>query len=102
MKPVSRATEYLVTAKVHLRLGLSAHGRPRGRPQGITIPPRGYRLRTGKTLVDGRIAWMAPRGYQSVGQMKGYMSQAKVADPSAFERASYVKVLECYRGPHPT
>ena len=48
------------------------------------------------------IAWMARRGYQSVSQMKGYMSQAKVADPTAFERANYVKVLECYRGPHPT
>jgi dihydroorotate dehydrogenase (fumarate) len=32
--------------------------------------------------------------------MKGSMSQRKVADPSAFERANYIKVLESYKSPY--
>jgi dihydroorotate dehydrogenase (fumarate) len=31
-------------------------------------------------------------------QMKGSMSQRKVADPTAFERANYIKTLESYKG----
>jgi dihydroorotate dehydrogenase (fumarate) len=54
------------------------------------------------TLVDGMSRWMERRGYESVGQMKGSMSQAKVADPTAFERANYIKVLENYESPYPT
>jgi dihydroorotate dehydrogenase (fumarate) len=38
--------------------------------------------------------WMARKGYESVEQMKGAMSQERVADPSAFERANYLRILE--------
>ncbi len=47
-------------------------------------------------------AWMDQRGYESIAQMKGSMSQLKVQDPSAFERANYIKVLESYRLDYPT
>jgi dihydroorotate dehydrogenase (fumarate) len=30
--------------------------------------------------------------------MKGAMSQKSVADPAAFERANYIKILEKYKG----
>ena len=53
-----------------------------------------------KTLVDGMNEWMDRRGYESVEQMKGSMSQQKVADPSAFERANYIKVLSSYKSPY--
>jgi dihydroorotate dehydrogenase (fumarate) len=36
--------------------------------------------------------------YVSVRQMKGSMSQRNVADPTAFERANYIKTLESYKG----
>jgi dihydroorotate dehydrogenase (fumarate) len=49
------------------------------------------------TLIDGMKIWMEKRGYNSVAQMKGSMSQEKVADPTAFERANYIKVLQSYR-----
>ncbi len=49
------------------------------------------------TLVDGVTAWMERRGYSGVQQMKGSMSQANVADPTAFERANYIKMLESYK-----
>jgi dihydroorotate dehydrogenase (fumarate) len=41
--------------------------------------------------------WMHEHEYVSVGQMKGSMSQKSVADPSAFERANYMKALNTYR-----
>ena len=37
--------------------------------------------------------WMDERGYQSIGDFRGKLSQAQVDDPLAFERAQYVKLL---------
>ncbi len=53
-----------------------------------------------KTLLDGMTGWMERRGYESIEQMKGSMSQQKVADPAAFERANYIKVLQSYKSPY--
>lgn len=41
--------------------------------------------------------WLERREYESVRQMIGSMSQANVADPAAFERANYMKMLASYR-----
>lgn len=41
--------------------------------------------------------WMETHEYASVSQMKGSMSQQSVADPSAFERANYIRTLESYK-----
>jgi dihydroorotate dehydrogenase (fumarate) len=40
--------------------------------------------------------WMFEHEYTSVQQMKGSMSHKSVADPSAFERANYMKALHQY------
>jgi dihydroorotate dehydrogenase (fumarate) len=40
--------------------------------------------------------WMEEHEYESIQQMQGSMSQRAVADPSAFQRANYVKVLSSY------
>ncbi len=40
--------------------------------------------------------WMKEHEYESVGQMKGSMSQKSVEDPAAFERANYMKTLNSY------
>ncbi len=40
--------------------------------------------------------WMQEHEYVSIEQMKGSMSQRAVADPSAFERANYMKALQRY------
>ena len=50
------------------------------------------------TLHDGLQTWMEMHRYVSVAQMKGSMSQRNVADPTAFERANYIKTLESYKG----
>ena len=52
------------------------------------------------TLVEDMAAWMERHRYESVTQMKGSMSQLKVADPTAFERANYIRILESYKSPY--
>jgi dihydroorotate dehydrogenase (fumarate) len=39
------------------------------------------------------VAWMEEHEYQSVSQLKGSLSQKNCADPSAFERAQYMKAI---------
>lgn len=46
-------------------------------------------------LVDLQ-AWMEENEYVSIEQMRGSMSQRMVADPTAFERANYMKALTSY------
>lgn len=52
------------------------------------------------TLLKGISDWMERHEYESISQMKGSMSQQKVADPSAFERANYIKILQSYKSPY--
>jgi dihydroorotate dehydrogenase (fumarate) len=47
-------------------------------------------------LVRGVETWLAERGYDSVEQMKGSLSQQACPDPDAFERANYMKALKSY------
>ncbi len=41
--------------------------------------------------------WMEVHQYTSIVQMQGSMSQKSVAEPAAFERANYMKVLSSFR-----
>jgi dihydroorotate dehydrogenase (fumarate) len=45
--------------------------------------------------------WMIEHEYESVHQMQGSMSQQNCADPSAFERAQYIRALRSYHPSHP-
>ena len=40
--------------------------------------------------------WMEEHEYESVEQLKGSMSQKNCPDPSAFERAQYMRALQTY------
>ncbi len=51
-----------------------------------------------RNLVEGVNAWLEEREYESVTQMKGSISQENARDPSAFERANYIKTLVNYTG----
>ncbi len=44
-------------------------------------------------------SWLERHEYQSVRQLKGSVSQQKAIDPSAYERANYVQVLDSYSSP---
>ncbi len=48
------------------------------------------------SLLTDMEAWMIEHEYESIRQMKGSMSQQAVAEPAAFERANYLKVLSSY------
>jgi dihydroorotate dehydrogenase (fumarate) len=41
--------------------------------------------------------WMEKHEYESVSQMRGSMSQIQCADPTAFERAQYIRAVTTYR-----
>jgi len=49
-----------------------------------------------KTVREGIEAWMEKHEYASIRQMQGSMSQKSVAEPAAFVRANYMKVLRSY------
>jgi dihydroorotate dehydrogenase (fumarate) len=42
------------------------------------------------------LAWMEDHEYESIRQMQGSMARKSVSDPSAFERANYMRVLSSY------
>jgi dihydroorotate dehydrogenase (fumarate) len=50
-----------------------------------------------QTVLDAVVDWMREHEYESVAQMQGSMSQQNVADPAAFERANYMKVLQSWQ-----
>lgn len=50
-----------------------------------------------RTVEQGMRQWMEEREYESVRQMQGSMSQKHCADPSAFERAQYMKAITNYK-----
>lgn len=67
---------------VHLCSALLAHG-----PEHL------------ETVLAGIADWLEWHEYQSVRQMKGSVSQQHAIDPSAYERANYIHVLDSYTSP---
>lgn len=60
-----------------------------------------YGIRRIGEVLNDLVLWMEEHEYESVAQMQGSMSQQHVAEPAAFERANYMKVLDSWR-PDPT
>ncbi|MBM3495843.1 MAG: dihydroorotate dehydrogenase-like protein, partial [Armatimonadetes bacterium] len=52
-------------------------------------------------IVKEMTDWMDEKEYESVAQMQSSMSQKNVAEPAAFERANYMKMLASW-SPDPT
>ena len=48
------------------------------------------------TLATELLVWMGEHEYDSIKQMQGSMSRNAVPQPTAFERANYMKVLSSY------
>jgi dihydroorotate dehydrogenase (fumarate) len=46
-----------------------------------------------RPLEVGLRDWIDRRGYDTVDQLRGLLSQRSVPDPAAFERANYIKTL---------
>jgi dihydroorotate dehydrogenase (fumarate) len=47
-----------------------------------------------RSIERGVADWMTEHEYESVQQMKGSMSQIRCPNPSAFERAQYMKAVK--------
>jgi dihydroorotate dehydrogenase (fumarate) len=52
------------------------------------------------TVRDGIASWLEERGYSSLAQMKGSLSDRNVADPVAYSRANYMKMLVDFTSPY--
>ena len=51
-----------------------------------------------RVLIEGLRAWMEAHEYERIDDLRGSMNHARCPDPSAYERANYVKLLQ---GWHP-
>jgi len=47
-----------------------------------------------KTMNKELQDWMYMMGFDSIDKFRGIMSQQNVSDPTAFERANYIRILE--------
>ncbi len=52
-----------------------------------------------QTVLSELENWLTERDYTSIQQMKGSVSQQHAIDPTAYERANYVQVLDSYSYP---
>lgn len=53
-----------------------------------------------RQLLDETSRWLEHHGHDSVESIKGSMSQQAVSDPTAFERANYIRTLGSYQSPY--
>jgi len=49
------------------------------------------------TLLHFVRTWLAEQGYEHVDQLRGAMNHQRCPDPSAFERANYIRILQSWR-----
>lgn len=50
-----------------------------------------------RTVREGMAHWLEEHGYESLAQMRGSMSLSRCADPKAYERANYMRILQSVR-----
>jgi dihydroorotate dehydrogenase (fumarate) len=92
-----------VPADLAITTGVHSHEEVlKGLMAGASVTMMASRLldkgagRLGKVL-EKMQEWMEEHEYESVAQMRGSMSQRNVAEPAAFERANYMKVLQSWQ-----
>jgi dihydroorotate dehydrogenase (fumarate) len=49
-----------------------------------------------KELLAGTVSWLSTRDLESVGQIRGLLSQRNFRNPESFGRANYMKILQGY------
>jgi dihydroorotate dehydrogenase (fumarate) len=50
-----------------------------------------------KTLADGLAEWLDAREVSSVVDIRGRMCQRRISDPTAFERANYIQIIQGWK-----
>ncbi len=53
-----------------------------------------------RELQRGLTQWLDERGFAGVGDIRGKLSHRNVADPTAFERANYISILQGWPRDH--
>jgi len=51
-----------------------------------------------REVIEGVRAWMEEHEYESIAQLTGSMSLARCPEPSAYERANYMTLLQSFHG----
>ncbi|HSC53689.1 MAG TPA: dihydroorotate dehydrogenase-like protein [Phnomibacter sp.] len=51
-----------------------------------------------KNMNEGLHSWMRHKGFEDLKQFKGAMSHLNISDPTAYERANYIRILESKKG----
>lgn len=49
------------------------------------------------SLLGGLNHWLAERGYEGLDQLRGSLNLGRCPDPSAFERANYIRILQSWK-----
>jgi dihydroorotate dehydrogenase (fumarate) len=100
---------WLAILSPHMRGSLAASGGVHGPADAIKALLAGAHavqlvsvlLRHGPHMLTnillGLSDWMAERGYEDLGQLRGAMNLRRCPDPSAFERANYIRILQSWR-----
>ena len=91
------ATDFAITTGIH-----SAQDVLKGLMAGAKVTMMASELlqngiRRISQVLNELVVWMNEHEYESVAQMIGAMSQSHCAEPAAFERANYMKMLQSYR-----
>lgn len=50
-----------------------------------------------RSLLVGLVAWMQDHGYENLGELRGALNHARCPNPTAFERANYLQILQSWR-----
>ncbi|MCU7806009.1 MAG: dihydroorotate dehydrogenase-like protein, partial [Candidatus Thiodiazotropha sp. (ex Lucinoma borealis)] len=48
------------------------------------------------SIITGIEAWMEEKGFETVEEFRGRVSQISVTDPTEFERVNYVNILDSF------
>ena len=51
-----------------------------------------------KKMKQDMLDWMDEHGYVSLAELQGSMNLSRCPDPTAFERANYLRTLQSWRG----
>ncbi len=90
------AAEFAMTGGVHTGMDILKAVMAGASVTNITSEFLQNGVRRVPEILEEMSKWMEEHEYSSLLQMKGSMSQKAVADPAAFERANYMKVLSSY------
>ncbi len=90
-------TDFAITSGVHSHLGVIKCMMAGAKVAMMASALLKNGTEHAKRVLSDLNAWMEEFEYESITQMRGSMSQQNVADPAAFERANYTRILQSWK-----